>query len=273
MVWKILTSIYKWLTKSFPSTWTLTVPSLLVIVTISANTKAQEIFLNYDVWPPYFLSENHIKGPGLATEIVETCFVGTNYVLYYDWMPKNEIQPALQLGDGDIWVFEKNSINQQIATFTQVPVFRDTYGVVSIKGGAINISSLTELAKTDFAIVYDLSVSNAFQNWLKALPDSRQPMTVPNLQSLLSRLLTGKVTAVVGPINSIMFAAEEMGSKDQLWVNNLKIRSIPYYLALSKASNRVRNSPNLLFNLNKCLNDLKDNGDLTTIQSKYQVLR
>lgn len=220
-------------------------------------------------WPPYFFQHKPDKLSGFARELLNICIPALGYQAEFTFYPVKRMYSYLEEGKLDIALFSYKESRESMLYFGHEPLFVSGYRPVVRAGSKIRIRDLTDFDNLRIGHLAGLKYSESFLSYIDKRSKAGTLITTTTGDSCLRMLNEGIIDIFVDTEDTVRWRAQQIGLSDRIEILDYDIRTSPYFVTFSKASNRIADKTTFLEQMDQCLKAIKTDGRYKKIACKY----
>ncbi|WP_167496412.1 ABC transporter substrate-binding protein [Desulfopila sp. IMCC35006] len=222
-------------------------------------------------WPPYFFGETHEQLPGFARELLQKCIPSAGYVAKFQFYPLKRMYSYLQSGEIDIALFSHKADRDSFVLYGRESLFSSGYRPVIRSETDIRIDSLDDFDALRLGHLAGLKYSPSFLEYIDRRQKAGSLITTTTGDSALRMLLEGIIDVFVDTQDTVLWRAKKMGVLNRIKIVDYDIKSSDYFMAVAKKTKRIQAPQEFLDTFDRCLAEMKKNGEYTDIAKKYTI--
>jgi ABC-type amino acid transport substrate-binding protein len=230
----------------------------------------EPIIVNDSDWPPMFFAGAPGKEPGFVKELLSTCAPASGRTLRFQHFSIKRTLSKLESGDLDVNVFSPSPERREFLWFGQEALFYSEYRPAVLTTSKIDIRSLSDFDQLRVGYLDGLSYSKEFKDYI-AKRAGRGVEAVNDEEAMMRMLLAGRIDVFVNSVPTILWEMKQFEAGERVRIIDFPIKSSEYFVALSKASRRLRgkDADEFLRRLDRCIGELKADGRYVAILARY----
>jgi ABC-type amino acid transport substrate-binding protein len=230
----------------------------------------EPIIVNDSDWPPMFFAGAPGKEPGFVKDLLSTCAPASGRTLRFQHFSIKRTLSKLESGDLDLNVFSPSPERREFLWFGQEALFYSEYRPAVLATSKIDIRSLSDFDRLRVGYLDGLSYSKEFKDYI-ASRAGRGVEAVNDEEAMMRMLLAGRIDVFVNSVPTILWEMKQFEAGERVRIIDFPVKSSEYFVALSKASRRLRgkDADEFLRRLDRCIAELKTDGRYVAILARY----
>ena len=251
---------------SFPS-----VALASICLCLTAHVPAKPLQLNDIDWPPFFFPGQRQPQPGLGKALLNHCLTQLGYNFRYNNLPIKRTHYYMQTGELDITVYSYQAAREDAVVFGKEPLFISSYGFAIKAGSGINVSQATDISTLKFGHLAGLAHTPELNTVLAAMREQELVIESFDLNTTLQQLISTppRTDITANSRETMLWRIKKLGLNDKISVLDYELASKPYYIAVSKSSQRISDPASFVSRFDNCVLQLKQNGSYANIAANY----
>jgi ABC-type amino acid transport substrate-binding protein len=242
---------------------------MLSLMMIGVN--AQPLQLNDIDWPPYFFPDRSQYKPGLGKTLLTSCIKQLGYDFNYNHLPIKRTHYYMQTGELDITVYSYQTAREDAVVYGKEPMFINAYGFAVKSDSRIQINKVDDISTLTFGHLAGLTHTEELHPVLQKMTAQSKVVETYELNATLRQLVTTppRIDITANSKATLLWRIKELGLSNQISVLDFELAAKPYYVAVSKNSKTIQNATEFVQQFDRCLQDMKQNGQYHDIAETY----
>ena len=243
-----------------------------MLLTLTTAAHSAVLQLNDIDWPPYFFPGKQ-PHPGIGKTVLTHCLNRLGYNFRYNNLPIKRTHFYMQTGELDITVYSYQAAREDAVIYGKEPLFISSYGFAVRADNGIQITTLDDLTPLRFGHLAGLAHTPQLNQKLEELRQKQQVIESYDLNTTLNQLISSPsgIDITANSRETLQWRIKSLGLTEQIRVLDYSLADKPYYVAVSKNSNRITDPQQFISQIDACIIELKQNGFYQRIAEEYGV--